>query len=174
MTRHRITNWFLVSLFGLLGTVVFTSCKKIVTEYYLVRISMPRIIEKNGKIKTTDLKVELEHLQAYPNDSTAIRSEKKRADDFFYNLPADREKTIAEQINPADDDMIAEMKKRAICEAYDDLAEQKLVLLRMRYDEGTDFEAYLNLVKENGIVSEKARQFATDHNIDVFFYTLKE
>lgn len=165
----------LVTLALVFGTLLLFSCtRKVVSDYYLIRIQMPRLVDGAYGLKATQPEIDVEHLQYYESDSAAIASETERYDRLVADIPKSRERDLREQIKASDSEYIRSEKERIIAEAYDELLERKYILLRVSHVEGTDLREYLELIREYGLNSEKVRRYVNDNQYDVFMHTIKD
>lgn len=175
MTYIGTKKWILGTLAVVFGTLMLVSCtREVVSDYYLVHIQMPRLVEGANGLKATQPKIEVEHLQSYESDSAAIASETERSDRFVADIPKLRERDLREQIKASDSERIRSEKERVIAEAYDEIQERKTILLRVAHAEGAELSEYLELVREYGLNSEKVRRYVSDNQYDVFMHTIKD
>lgn len=170
------TNKVLLSTLALVfGTLLLFSCtRKVVSDYYLIHIQMPRLVDGAYGLKATQPEIDVEHLRYYESDSAAIASETERSDRFIADIPKSCERDLREQIKASDSEYIRSEKERIIVEVYEELLERKTILLRVSHVEGADLREYLKLVRTHGLNSEKVRRYAIDNQFDVFTHTIKD
>ncbi len=145
-------------------------CNGKVKEYFLFSYTPAMVHDRGGRFVTTKPQFKVESLQLYSDDSVAIASEKKRAKDFFEQLPASQEKEI--ERTKLEKGEKANLYIPIIIEAYEELAERQLTLIILTHSSGYDPNEFNEKVKEYGINSLELRDYIKKNELEVSFIPL--
>ena len=154
--KKAITILLAVAAIAAAGYYYYHNHVEEVTEYYVV--------------KAWKDKAEVARVRDYQNDSVAVETERRSYEKAMSRLLEKFGKDTEAMKEPKDE--VEEMMNNARVEAYKDLLSETRTIVVLTHTRSTSPKEVLEIMKKDGLLSDKAREYAEEHKVKASVYPI--